>query len=161
MHPNRKLSDRQELDLVDRYSLGEEIVPLCREYGIDRKTLSNIRRKLQVPIRKTWFYRGEDHWNYRGGRFLSSYGYVYALIQPDDWRYPMAKDRRGYVQEHRLVMAASLGRLLESGETVHHINGKRDDNRIENLQLRRGNHGRGVSLCCSDCGSINIIPKEL
>ena len=37
--------------------------------------------------------------------------------------------------EHRILMEEKIGRRLAPGETVHHMNGFRDDNRVENLEL--------------------------
>jgi hypothetical protein len=50
-------------------------------------------------------------------------------------KVPGHKKNNGYKFEHVIVMESNLGRELMPGENVHHINGLRDDNRIENLEL--------------------------
>ena len=65
---------------------------------------------------------------WRGGRYQDAEGYIRVLCHG----HPFA-DRGGYVMEHRLVMEAALGRPLLPTEIVHHINGIKNDNRIENL----------------------------
>ena len=67
--------------------------------------------------------------NWQGGRTLGKRGYV--LVRTND--HPRAA-KSGYVFEHILVMERSLGQQPYGGETVHHLNGVRDDNRIENLE---------------------------
>ena len=65
-------------------------------------------------------------------RFKTTEGY-WRVAVPDEFA-PMA-DHRGRCFEHRLVMAQHLGRPLRDFENVHHLNGDRGDNRIENLEL--------------------------
>lgn len=64
-------------------------------------------------------------------------GYWFVPIKPDDFYFPMANNQ-GYIQEHRYLMAQYLGRILESGEIVHHKNEIKDDNRMDNLELLTG-----------------------
>ena len=71
----------------------------------------------------------EQHYKWRGGKFTSG-GYI-AVYCPN---HPHPKFGN-YVYEHRLVMEKQIGRFLTPSAIVHHKNGVKHDNRIENLEL--------------------------
>lgn len=65
---------------------------------------------------------------YKGTKTLLVNGYIEIRVPQED-----GKCKR--MLEHRYVMEQHIGRPLTSQEEIHHINGKKTDNRIENLQL--------------------------
>ncbi len=73
----------------------------------------------------------ENSNSWKGGRRQRNPGNDYILIR--DTKHPF--NNCGYVYEHRLVMEKHIGRYLTTNEDVHHINGIKNDNRIENLQV--------------------------
>ena len=79
--------------------------------------------------------RENSRW-WKGGRRVTSQGYV-EILAPDHPRQSY-----GYVGEHVLVYEAVYGPVPD-GSLVHHRNGDKQDNRIENLEMmRRGEHSR-------------------
>lgn len=84
---------------------------------------------------------GKNHHNWKGGRHKSSEGYVKVL----EYGHPNSH-KNGYIREHVLVMSNHIGRPLMEKETVHHKNGIKDDNRIENLELWSCDHPSGQRI---------------
>lgn len=76
----------------------------------------------------------EQHPTYKTGRKITKDGYI--LIKTYDYPY---RNYQNYILEHRLVMEKYLGRYLKPEEIVHHKNGIRGDNRVENLKLFKNN----------------------
>ncbi|MFN2557314.1 MAG: HNH endonuclease signature motif containing protein [Nitriliruptorales bacterium] len=99
---------------------------LCRTHADRLKRHGDVL--ADVPIREAT------------GEGCLSHGY---------WKVPVPAELRHLtngetpILEHRLVMARHLGRPLEPDEVVHHINGIRTDNRLENLELWSTSHPKG------------------
>jgi len=72
-----------------------------------------------------------DVWDRSSHGVRNVAGYV-LIYFPD---HPSAQPSTGYVMQHRVAMEQKLGRPLREYENVHHINGVKDDNRLENLEL--------------------------
>jgi len=75
--------------------------------------------------------RGEECSWWKGGIQKDRKGYLRERVYTD---HPY-KQVGGHVMQHRLVMEKHIGRFLLPTESVHHKNGIKDDNRIENLEL--------------------------
>ncbi len=104
-----------------------------REY-LDRqnkKRRDSVRKKLGLPL---------DHpkVNESGKGFKRKEGYIYFLKKG----HPNAA-KSGYIAEHVFIMSEYLRRPLNGKETIHHKNGIRDDNRIENLEIWSHSHPFG------------------
>jgi len=77
---------------------------------------------------KSKAYLGSGNPKWKGGkRFFQGYWMRHVLDHPYSCR--------NYVLEHRLVMEKHIDRYLTTNEHVHHINGNKSDNRLNNLEL--------------------------
>jgi hypothetical protein len=110
----------------------------CSKPCADRgRSIQLIGKSLPWMVgRKPWNkgkkfpqYSGVNNPSWKGGKYKNE-GYVY-IFNPE---HPLVK-KNGYVAEHRLVLEKEIGRIITKTESIHHINKRRDDNRIENLML--------------------------
>lgn len=99
--------------------------------ALDVCSMHYIRLKKHGDVHGGVFHQDgrSKQWHVRQGR--SAHGYVVRF----DRKSPHANKVSGIVLQHREVMGEHIGRPLSSNESVHHKNGVRTDNRIENLEL--------------------------
>jgi len=104
-----------------------------RPFPVYKEGVEHCGRKC-AGLTQSQRQKGENNPVWKGGQYHLASGYIRVKVDQKHQMYSMT-DCNGYVLEHRLVMAEHLGRPLKSHEHVHHRNGVRDDNRIENLEL--------------------------
>ena len=108
-----------------------------------------------------WRKHGDVHKVLRRQKGRKPYVNRYGYRMISATGHPNA-NKRGLILEHRLVMSEHIGRPLRAGETVHHRNGDRLDNRIENLELWKSSHppGQRVADLDGETETLNGFPKS-
>lgn len=97
--------------------------------GVGLSAVERACKRLGLKTQRRGPRSGEKHTGWKGGRVkVGRYWYRYSA------GHPMAT-KRGYVAEHRLLMAELLGRPLLPTEVVHHIDGDPEHNDLSNLML--------------------------
>ena len=111
---------------------------------MDRPLKGTTRLCTVIDCTRTHHSKGycAAHWKrYKDGKSLDTpiqeqSSLPFGSRRKNSAGYIMIKsEKHGWIREHRLVMEQHLGRTLYDHENVHHKNGIRDDNRIENLEL--------------------------
>jgi hypothetical protein len=115
----------------------ERSVDVAVRIGRTKSAVDHMASRLQIKKNEAAMYvikseamKGESSGNFKGYRRKTTKGYI-TLYRPNE----PGTDRNGLIMEHRYLMAQHIGRAIRNDEAVHHINGIKNDNRIDNLQL--------------------------
>ena len=121
--------------LRDAYITKElSIISIAAICGVSASLPHRYLVKFNIPRRKFCGRKGILSSRYKGGRTISTQGYVliHSFGHPRAFKPPF---HAPYVPEQVLVAEKALGRFLNKKEFIHHINEIKTDNRLENLYL--------------------------
>lgn len=151
---NKELAEK----CIKHWKNGCSQIEIANEYKISQFLVSKLIRKYLSYEE----YSKLNKYNRKitKGHIKHDAGYIMIRLNPNDKFFSMVNSS-GYVMEHRYIMALHIGRSLLKTETVHHKDGNRANNNIDNLQLMVGNHGKNICYQCADCGSKNLKPAEI
>lgn len=151
-----ELPDTHCKAIRDEYEGGCNVREIARRHGLSRDQVYLRLRKAKTVLRS-----GGPRPAPVGATHAVGRGYIREKV-PNNWPFltQMRIDagdgrERNWVFQHRKVMAEHLGRALTSTESVHHIDGDKANNAIENLQLMIA-HPYGGHYRCRACGSGDI-----
>ena len=134
----------------------------CLDCGeVEQVIVSDIRRRLKSKTKQRGLcrkcsIRGENSFFWKRGFSIDKSGYVRII----DHKHPK-RDVNNQIFEHRVVMEQFLGRYLSASEQVHHINGIKADNRIENLELWQKNHPTGKRYADMTVQDLQTLLEEI
>lgn len=106
------------------------LIPTKSAQGIYKKAYKlGLRKTPEITFKnRSEAKRGENSGTWKGGKRMTRNGYRQVLMPG----HPRA-DSCGYVMEHIIVWEKSSGMILPQNCCIHHLNGNKSDNRIENL----------------------------
>lgn len=112
-------------------------------FGVSKKLILNHMKRFNIPRNKrVKADRIKKVDTYHKGYITTWNGYI-KVKAPKYYKY---KDNKGYIMQHRLVMEQHIGRYLAPDEEVHHIDGDKKNNKIENLLLVPRKEHRRIHL---------------
>lgn len=116
-------------EIIDYYLQGNSQRKTGEKFGFTQSGIAYILNKYKVNARKR--FMGEKNPKWRGGICIDKDGRK-LIYSPN---HPKPDVDKIYCYEYRLIIEKDLGRYLEKGEIIHHINSDVTDNRIENLEV--------------------------
>lgn len=150
-----EMTQFEKKELIEKlhWDLGYTLRDITKIFGKSWWWMVHFKKKtgLKVKGRKESLYgKYNGHGpNWMGGKF-KVHDYWMIWIGKD---HPNA-NKRGYIPEHRYIMTKKIGRPLKKYEVVHHIDGNKENNDPNNLQLMSmGGRGKfhGVPIKCPNC----------